>query len=305
MSTDVPAAPATAASRRAYLLLTLTTLCWAANALFGRLAVGEISPMALVTFRWLGVLLLLLAFARQPIRRDWPVLRKHLRFVALLGMVGFTAFNALYYVAAHSTTAVNLGIIQGAIPIFVLLGAFLAYRSRVTRLQLAGVAVTLTGVIIVASGGDLARLAALTINPGDLLMVMACALYASYAVNLRRRPPGSALGLFTVMAGAAFLASLPLVGAEMALGRFQWPTLNGWIIVALVTVFPSFLAQIFFIQSVELIGPGRAGVFVNLVPVFASIMAVGILREPFELFHAAALVLVLGGIWLSERGKAI
>lgn len=304
MSLQVAEAPA-ANSRRAYLLLTLTTLCWAANAIFGRLAVGEISPMALVSLRWLGVLLLLVVFAREPIRRDWPVLRRHLLFVAAMGAAGFTTFNALYYSAAHTTTAVNIGIIQGAIPIFVLVGAFVAYRTRVTPLQLAGVVLTLIGVTTVASGGDPARLATLTVNPGDLLMVAACALYAGYAVGLRRRPPGSALGLFALMAGAAFLISLPLVLAEVALDHFQWPTPTGWLIVVLVTVFPSFLAQIFFIQSVQLIGPGRAGVFVNLVPVFASIMAVSLLQEPFELFHAAALCLVLGGIWLSERGKAI
>ncbi len=298
-------APRAEASRRAYLLLTLTMLCWAGNAIFSRLAVGEISPMALVALRWLGVLVLLAVFAREPIRRDWPILRRHLWFVSAMGAVGFTAFNALYYVAAHSTTAVNIGIIQGAIPMFVLIGAFAAYRSRITPLQFTGVIVTLIGVVTVASGGDPTRLAMLTINPGDLLMVMACALYAGYAVGLRRRPPGTALGLFAMMAGAALLTSLPLVLAELALGQFQWPTFTGWIIVALVTLFPSFLAQIFFIQSVELIGPGRAGVFVNLVPVFAAIMAVGFLREPFELFHAAALVLVLGGIWLSERGKAV
>ena len=111
------------------------------------------------------------------------------------------------------------------------------------------------------------------------------------------------MALFTVIAGAAFVTSLPLALAEAALGQFQWPTATGWIIVALVALFPSFLAQIFFIEGVSLIGPARAGVFVNLVPVFASILALLVLNEPFEPFHAAALGLVLGGIWLSERGK--
>ncbi len=134
-------------------------------------------------------------------------------------------------------------------------------------------------------------------------MIAACGLYAGYMLGLRRRPPASALGLFTVMAGAAFLASLPLALIEAALGRFQWPTPFGWVILALVTLFPSFLAQIFFIQGVALIGPSRAGVFVNLVPVFASILALLVLKEPFEPFHGVALCLVLGGIWLSERGK--
>jgi drug/metabolite transporter (DMT)-like permease len=290
-------------SGRAYLLLTATALCWAANAIFGRLAVGEVSPMALVTLRWLGALGLLAVFAHARVRSDWPAIRPRLPFVAAMGALGFTAFNALYYVAAHWTTAVNLGILQGAVPVFVLAGALAVDRTPVGGLQLAGVLVTLLGVVIIACGGDLARLTSLTFNFGDLLMIAACALYSGYMLALRRRPPVSALGLFTVMAAAAFLASLPLALTEAALGRFQWPTATGWIILALVTLFPSFLAQIFFIQGIALIGPSRAGIFVNLVPVFASILAVLVLGEPFTRSHALALGLVLGGIWLAERGK--
>jgi drug/metabolite transporter (DMT)-like permease len=291
------------ASGRAYLLLTLTALCWAGNAILARLAVGEVSSMALVSLRWLGALGLLVVFAHAQARRDWPLIRPRLRFIAVMGGVGFTIFNAMFYVAAHWTTAVNLGIIQGALPVFVLIGAFAAYGTPIGGLQAAGVLVTMAGVAIIASGGEATRLASLTLNAGDVLMIAACALYAGYTVGLSRRPPVSPLSLFTGLACAAFVTSLPLALGEAALGRYQWPTPAGWLIVALVTLFPSFLAQIFFIQGVALIGPGRAGIFVNLVPVFASILALLVLHEPFEPFHAVALGLVLGGIWLSERGK--
>jgi drug/metabolite transporter (DMT)-like permease len=288
---------------RAYVLLTLTALFWAGNAILGRLAVGEVSPMALVSLRWLGALCLLVVFAHAQVRRDWPVIRGRLLFVAVMGATGFTIFNAIFYVAAHWTTAMNIGIIQGAFPVFVLIGAFAAYRTRVAGLQLAGVLMTMAGVAIIASGGELARLAVLALNLGDVLMIAACLLYAGYTLGLSRRPPVSALSLFTGMACAALVTSLPLALGEAALGRFQWPTPEGWLILGLVTLFPSFLSQIFFIQGVALIGPGRAGIFVNLVPVFTSILALLVLDEPFEPFHAVALALVLGGIWLSERGK--
>ncbi len=288
---------------QAYLLLSFTALCWGANAIFGRVAVGEISPMLLVTLRWLSVLILLVLFARKHLVRDWPVLRHHLLFVCLMGTLGFTAFNALFYVAAHSTSAINIGILQGSIPIFVLLGTFLLFQSRISRLQAGGVAVTLVGVMIVASGGDLTQLTDLSINRGDFLMLLACFFYAAYSIGLSRRPPVSALGLFTAMAIVAFVASLPLLTIEIYTLGFTPPTLTGWAVVALVALLPSFIAQIFFIHGVGLIGPGRAGVFVNLVPVFASIMAVLYLQEAFEVFHAVSLGLVLGGIWLSEIGK--
>jgi drug/metabolite transporter (DMT)-like permease len=288
---------------RAYLLLSFTALCWGANAIFGRVAVGEISPMLLVTLRWLSVLILLVLFARKHLVRDWPVLRHHMLFVCLMGTLGFTAFNALFYVAAHSTSAINIGILQGSIPVFVLLGTFLLYQSRISRLQACGVAVTLVGVMIVASGGDLTQLKDLSINRGDFFMLLACFFYAAYSIGLSRRPSVSALGLFTAMAIVAFVASLPLLAIEIYNLGFTPPTLTGWVVVALVALLPSFIAQIFFIHGVGLIGPGRAGVFVNLVPVFASIMAVLYLQETFEVFHAVSLSLVLGGIWLSEIGK--
>lgn len=288
---------------RAYLVLAVAALCWAANAVFGRLAVGEISPMLLVSLRWLGVFLLLCIFARRHVKRDWPVLRTRLVFIGAMGALGFAIFNALFYVAAHSTTAVNLGILQGSVPVFVILGMYLAHRVQVTKIQIAGVIVTLIGVAIVATGGSIERLTTLAFNIGDLLMLAACALYSGYTIGLRQRPDASALGLFTLLVAAAFVTTIPLVGAEAWLGQLQWPSPKGWVIVSLVTLFPSFLAQICFMQGVSLIGPNRAGVFVNLVPVFASILAVSFLREPFEYFHAAALLLVLSGIWLSERGK--
>jgi drug/metabolite transporter (DMT)-like permease len=289
---------------RAYLVLSTAALCWAANAVFGRLAVGEISPLLLVSFRWLGVLLLLCVFARRYFLQDLPVLRTRWRFLSAMGALGFAVFNALFYLAAHTTTAINLGILQGAMPVFVVIGMFAVYRTQVTKIQFAGVLVTIFGIVIVGSGGSLSRLAALRFNVGDLLMLAACALYAGYTVGLRRRPAVSSLGLFTAIVAAAFLATLPLVGVEAMLGQLQWPTPKGWILIVMITLFPSFLAQICFLQGVTLIGPNRAGVFVNLVPVFASILAVIFLRETFEYFHAAALILVLGGIWLSERGKA-
>ncbi len=287
----------------AYALLLITTWCWGLNAIISRRAVGEIAPMQLVTLRWLGVVLLLLPLARHHILRDWPILCRHLPYLCLMGACGFAAFNALFYVAGHYTTAVNIGILQGAIPIFVLLGSLLFLRQPIRLIQGIGVALTLLGVITVASHGNVAQLGELRFNRGDGFVLIACVFYAAYSVGLSRRPNVSALGLFAVMAGAAWLASLPLVTIETLQQGWTAPSATGWLLAALVTFLPSFVAQIFFIQGVSLIGPGRAGVFVNLVPVFASIMAVLFLHERFELYHATALSLVVGGIGLSELSK--
>lgn len=286
---------------RPILLLVLTTIFWGGNTIAGRLAIGEVSPMAVVLLRWIGVTGLLLVLYGRQMQAEWPTLRRHLPLLIATSVCGFTGFNALFYIAAHGTTAVNLGIIQGSMPMFVLLGALVILRSPIRPLQAAGVVVTMAGVAFIAAQGDLSRLASLQVNIGDALMIVACVLYSLYAVLLRKRPQVSAMVFFTFLAVIAAITSLPLFAIEVAQGTLQWPTPKGWLVIAYIAIFPSFLSQIFFMRGVELVGPGRAGVFINLVPIFSSLLAVGLLGEPFHLYHAAALCLVLIGIALSER----
>ncbi|KAA2236687.1 DMT family transporter [Salinarimonas soli] len=303
MPRSTSATAATGPWSQPYLLLTLTALMWGGNAVAGRLAVGEVSPMALTALRWLIAVAVLAVVARRDLVEAWPVLRPRWASLALFGTMGFTAFNALFYVAAHHTAAVNLGIIQGAIPVVVLLGALVAFRTPIRGVQVLGVMLTLVGVAVVAARGDPRVLATLAVNAGDLYMLLASVLYALYTLALRNRPPVSGLALFAAMALAACLSSLPLVAYEAWSGAFHWPTPKGWLILVYIGLFPSLLSQILFIRGVELIGPGRAGLFVNLVPVFAAILAVGILGEPFRWYHGLALTLVLGGIWLAEQRR--
>ena len=270
--------------------------------MLARVAVGEVSPMLIVSLRWLGVVMLFF-FVRQAIYRDWDKLKSHLPLLFMMGALGFTAFNALFYLAAHTTTALNIGIIQGIVPVFLLIGMYFMYRSPVSLLQGLGVIVTILGVCVVASAGNLDKLASLSINQGDYFMIIACLLYSGYALILRRFSGVSALSLFAVIAIAAFIASVPLSLVEVYLGSSQWPTRKGWIVILLITALPSFLAQICFIKGVTELGAGRAGIFVNLVPVFASILAVSVLGEPFRGYHAVALILVIGGIGLAEIKK--
>ncbi len=126
----------------------------------------------------------------------------------------------------------------------------------------------------------------------------------TYTLALRDRPLVPGAIFFGVMALISAAASVPPVIYEVMAGNALWPTPKGWLIVLFIAIFPSFLSQIFFMRGVELIGPARAGIFINLVPIFGAILAVLILSEPFHLYHALALGLVFTGIWLSERRKA-
>lgn len=285
-----------------YVLLALTTLMWGGNAVASRLAIGQISPMVLTVLRWFVAIAILAIIGRGRLQADWPQLKARLGYLVMLGIIGLTAFNALMYVAAYSTSGVNLTIIQGAVPVFVLIGAYFAYRTQIRIVQGVGVLLTLAGLAVIASKGHLENLLGLKFALGDVLMVVASAFYAAYTVALQRRPAVSGLGLFTVLAGIACLTGLPLLAAEIATGHAYWPTLTGWLVLAYVAVFPSLLAQLFYMRGIDLIGPGRAGIFVNLVPVFGSALSVVILGEPFGWHQAIALMLVLGGIvWAQKR----
>lgn len=287
----------------AYLLLALTMLFWGGNAVVARLAVGQISPMLLTAGRWFIVVTFIAIFLRRQIAEAWPVLKARWRFTLMMGTFGYTVFNALLYVSGHYTSAVNLTLLQGSIPIFTLIGAFFVYGTPVRGLQIVGIIVTLAGVVITATGGHPERLASLAINVGDLMMLIACGFYAGYTVALKKRPAISGLAFFAGMAFAAAMLSLPFVVVEIAMGRALWPGWYGIALLVFVAIGPSFLSQIFYMRAVELIGPARAGLFANLVPVMGAILAVVILGEPFGWHHALSMALVLGGIAIAERGR--
>jgi drug/metabolite transporter (DMT)-like permease len=283
------------------LLLTLTAVFWAGNAVAGRLAVGHVSPMMLVILRWAVVLAVLWPIYGGQVRAHWGEVRPRLGRITLMAFLGFTAFNVLFYWAAHTTSAINIGILQGSIPVAVLMGAFLMHGTRARLVQIAGVLITSVGVLVVATQGAPLSVLEIGLNRGDLAMLAACLLYAFYTVALRDRPNMPGAAFFTLLALIAALTSVPALAVEALVLGFAFPTWQGWLVILYVAIFPSCLAQLFYLRGVDLIGPGRAGVFVNLVPVFAAILAVTLIAEPFAAFHAVALALVIGGIWLAQR----
>jgi drug/metabolite transporter (DMT)-like permease len=285
------------------LLLTLTAVFWAGNSVAGRLAVGQISPLLLVFLRWVMVLAVMWPLYGRQVREHWPEIKPQLFRIVLMAILGLTGFNALYYVAAHTTTAVNIGILQGSVPVIVLVAAFLTHGARATLVQIAGVLVTTLGVVVVATQGMPLAILHIDLNRGDLIILVACVLYALYTVALRDRPRMSGAAFFTLLALISAITSVPLVLAEVYVSGLSMPTWQGWLVTLYVAIFPSCLAQLLFLRGVDLIGPGRAGVFVNLVPVFSAILAVALIAEPFAAFHAVALTLVIGGIWLAEWGR--
>ncbi|AJY45813.1 DMT family transporter [Martelella endophytica] len=289
---------------QAYLLLTITTFLWGGNLTAGKLAVGHVSPMVLNSLRW-GIAALVIGLLSLPqVRRDWSTIRSNWLLVFAFGAVGYCAYNAFLYSALKLTSAVNVSIVQAILPLFIVVINFALFRVRSTMLQLVGFLVTLVGVAVVVSQGNLAKLLQLDIHTGDVLSLLAALCYAGYTVALRWKPPLNWRVMVMSFCAGSFVASIPLTIGEAVAGNSILPHDPVGIGVVLYTaLFPSLISQAFFIRGVEIIGPNRAGLFINLIPVFGTVLAVLLLDEHFGGFHAVALALAVGGIAIAEFGK--
>lgn len=287
--------------RNAYVLLLLTTLFWGGNAVAGKLAVGHISPMLLNTMRWLVAGALLAVLFRDRIRADWPVVRANATLLLLLGGFGFTGFSVALYSAVVHTSVINVSIEQAAMPLVVFLANFLLFRMGVTAAQIVGFLMSIAGVALTVSHGEPARLLELDFNVGDLIMLAGVVCYGGYTAAIRLKPQLQWQTFLFALVLAGFVTSLPFTAWEFASGNGVGPTATGWAVVAFTALFPSLLSQAFYIRGVELIGANRAGLFINLVPIFGTLLSILILGEAFHFYHAVALAMVLGGIWLAEH----
>ncbi|MCO5070991.1 MAG: DMT family transporter [Rhizobiaceae bacterium] len=290
-------------SRLAYILLLLTCLFWGGNSVAGKVAVGNVSPMLLTALRWGIAFLILLVLGWPRIRNDLTKLRESWIFLLLAGMFGFTVFTVALYGSLVFTTAVNTSIEQAAVPMVIFVANFVLFRLKVSITQVLGFLISIGGVMVVASHGELSRLLALDVNKGDAIMLVAVLVYGVYSVTLRWKPDVHWQSLMAGLTFSAFITALPFVAIEAAYGAVITPTPMGWAVVAYTATLPSIISQMFFIRGVEMIGSNRAGLFINLVPICGTLLSLVILGEEFHSYHAIALVMALGGIWLAERGR--
>jgi len=288
---------------RAYFYLCITALFWGGNSVAGKMAVGHVSPMMLTTLRWVFALAIILALMTPQIRRDWDKIKQHWLQLLAYGAIGFTTFNALLYSALKYTSAINAVILQAGIPMLIFLFNFMLFRTRASIAQVIGFTVTLIGVLITAAHGDIASLLQLEFNFGDALMIAACVVYAAYTVALRFKPAMHWQSFIAAPAFGALLSAIPLLFWEIGSGTAIVPDMTGWIIVLYAAIFPSLMSQVLYVRGVEMIGANRAGLFINAIPVFGTLLSVMLVGETFHTFHFIALLLVLGGIAIAEKGR--
>lgn len=296
-------APSTATGffDNAYLLLTLTPLFWAGNFVLGRAVAGHIPPIGLAWLRWTFAALIMAYFAWPHLKRDWPQIRAHWPILLLLGLLGPTLFNTMTYIGLNHTTALNGLLMQSSAPVLIVLAAFLTFGDRITLMQLLGILVSLAGVVTIIGEGDVAVLSALSLNVGDLIILAAFVSWGFYTAFLRKRPDIHWLSFAVVIAGVAAVANFPMFLWESAQGQTLKPTLMTVLAVAYVAIFPSILSYNFYNRGVQLIGPARAGVFMHLVPLFGTGLAILLLGEEPRWYHGLGFALILAGVFITAR----
>jgi drug/metabolite transporter (DMT)-like permease len=284
-----------------YVLLSITALCWAGNAIVGRLAAGHIPPVTLAFLRWGLAFLLILPVAWKHLKGDWPILRSSLGVMILLSVTGISAFTSMQYWSLEHTTALNTLLLQSAGPLFVAVWSLILLGVRLTLAQAVGVAVSLSGVLVIILHGDLTALTNIAFNRGDIIFTLALAIFGLYSVMSLRRPNIHSLSFvaFTFGCGAACL--IPFLIFELFTRPVMQLDIPNLLSLLYVAVFPSTIAYLCFNRGVQLIGANRAAPFFHVVPVFGSAMAIVFLGEHPQAFHFIGFALVLTGVFVASR----
>ncbi len=236
-----------------YLLLVLAPLFWGGNVVAAKLVVGEIDPFLLLASRCVLATLFIFPFAFRHLQADWAVVRRSWPIVMAFGAIGYALFNVFLYVGLQTTTAVNSAIEQASLPMLILGANFIVFRVRARPIQIVGVLLAISGVVLTATHGDPARLVTLDINIGDGFVILACLAYTAYTLALRFRPKMHIMSFMAVsFSGAAITGVVMLMLFGGGLG--QVATLADappvvWAVIAYVAIFPSMFSQVAYARA--------------------------------------------------------
>ncbi|RPH98251.1 MAG: DMT family transporter [Lysobacterales bacterium] len=283
----------------AYAVLTLTAFLFACNHIIGRAVHGEVPPVGLSFWRWVVGILVLLPFVLRHGSERWPIYRRHWPAFALLGlfMIGSTT---LVLVALSMTSAINVSLINAVQPTLTVLFAWLFLKEALSARRTVGIVCGAVGVAVMVSRADLALLASLEFQPGDFVALLAMCGFSGYALNLHRLPRGlsEVESLFAItVAGTALLLPFYLVESIVWKPVPVSTTSIGAILALALLV--SVFGNLMWNAGNRMIGPARATIFINLIPVFGSVLAMIFLDERLYAYHLAGGALVGLGLYLA------
>ncbi len=283
-----------------YLLLTLAAFAWGGNIVVGRAVHGDIPPMAMTFFRWSVAFVIVLPLTFRKFRQEITIVQAHWKWLVLVSATGVAIFHGFVYTGLTSTTAINAGLMMATSPIIIPVFAFLIHRDKPTASQALGVIASLIGVGIVISRGNPHIVGNLTFNPGDLWILTAVPMWGVYSVIQKNRPQE--------LSSRTLMLSITALGSLMLLPFYLWALSNqGGIIInfenlmtiAYISVFASVVAYFAWNKGIAAVGAIKAGPFLHVIPVSATLLAIVFLDETLQPFHYAGIGVIAFGIALA------
>ena len=284
----------------AFLLLALANLFWSGNWIAGRALRDAFDPVSLNFWRWVVATVALAPFALPALRGKGPLIRRHAAVLALLAFTGVALFQSLVYLGLRSTLAVNAVLLNSSLPLFMLLCSWVIERERASPRQIAGMLISLAGILVILSRGDPGALLNLELHAGDVWILLAMPVWGIYSVLLKRRPPGlGGLEFLFVISLAGVLMLAPAAALQALQAPPRMPNTAELLAVLYMGLAASVFAFICWNRGVAVVGANAAGFTVHLLPAFGTLLAILILGEAFAGFHAIGIATILAGVLLA------
>jgi drug/metabolite transporter (DMT)-like permease len=288
-----------------HLTAAVAMLLWAFSTIVARYVRDDVPPMGLSFWRTALAFVILLPFVAGRLRTHAEIILRHWKILFALGAMLILGGNAMLFLALQYTIAINAAVLNSTEPVIIIVVAWLLFRDPVGWPQAAGITLSLIGVLALIGRGDLDVLARLDFNQGDLIVMAAYVSWAFYAVLLRRAPRElDHLTTLALILGFGSVALFPVYLIEEFAFRptyFTWTALISMVILAVLS---SLLGLLMWNRAVTALGPGRAGIYIHLIPAYTIVLAIVLLGETLELFHIAGIALIATGIAVSSRGRA-
>jgi len=293
--------------KTAYIFLILTTLFWSGNFIVGKAAsFFEIPPFTLNFYRWFFAWLILAPFTLKEIISKKNYILKDVKLIIVLGITSITIFNSIVYYSLNFTQVISGVLMISTIPVMIIIFCWLFRIEKTNIHQIFGIIFSLSGVVVIITKADLNILLSLNFNKGDIWIVVAMFSWAMYSALLRKKKLElSQLSLLHTIITAGLIFLLPAYLIELSLGYVVNIDLPFILTLTYVVFFPGLASFIFWIKGISIIGSNRAGIFLHLMPIFSTIMAILIFGEKFMIFHLIGAMLIITGIILSSRGRHI
>jgi len=289
----------------AYLLLFLTTLFWSGNFIVGKAAsLYEIPPFSLNFYRWLFAWLILFPFTFKELIKKKDYIFNNIGFFIILGITSITIFNSIVYYSLNFTQVISGVLMISTIPVMIIFFCWIFRIEKTNLYQILGVIFSLFGVIVIITKADLVILLNLNFNKGDLWMVVAMFSWAIYSALLRKKKfELSHIAFLQTIITAGLIFLLPAYLLEIMLGHKLNIHLPFLLTLGYVVLFPGLASFFFWIKGISIIGSNRSGIFLHLIPIFSTLMAIIIFKEKFMTFHLIGAVFIITGIILSAKGR--